>query len=618
MRDFSDTEALDNYIRDVFGGGGIANVSSPLKHRSGQGSTRSILSPIGSTAMAIRAYVTRAERNLMAQEIVKMVEARKDGRLDRLIHYDKDAKEASAQNSTIAVLFKGKKKYYVVDPELYGPLTNCFAPTVRLDVAPAVWIAKCLRTGATTSPSFIIRNFFRDTFTAGITSNYGFIPIVDSVRGALKLINDKEFRNRFYTAGVSTSSQFRDRTEAEEFFLNLTNGKSKEYSFVDLVKSLWNYGWGKYSKFNELIEACTRAGLMDKAEQATGKGSAEAKYEAIYKTINFLRSGTAGQQVNRVTPFFNAFIQGGDLLYQAFHDDPVGTMLKISKYVLVPSLVLWLANSDEDWYKELDPRIKMNYWCLPGRIRIQKSEYAVIFGSGLEAMLDIGTGKDPKAGKHFKDSARNVMLPNIIPTAILPLLEWQANYSFFRDKPIVNKSLQKLPDEMQYGNYTPAMAIKLGKMTGQSPDKIYNLWTSITGTMGAFAMQTGDLFDADKMSLPEKKTTEKIVLRDFFNNDYNFNRTISDFFELADAADKKHRAEIYNGTAKLGKPAKDVKEIQAAQRMITKAYAMKNNVEKDTHLNSLVKRTKTDAIDRAIKRIAQKVVNKYGKQYDIT
>lgn len=609
MRDFSDTEALDSYIRDVFGGGGVANVTNPLKHRSGKGSSRNILSPVGSTAVAIRAYITRAERNMLAQDIVKTA---KQYNLTTLIAPAKPKAKVGPEESVIGVMVDGKKELYEVDRALYGPLTNCFAPTVKCDIYLAKLAAQTLRVGATTSPGFIIRNFLRDTLTASMMSHYNFIPVVDSLRGAMKLLTDKDFRARFEASGIVNSTQFHSRKDAEKKFLEATNGQSKEYGLVDYLNAIRKYVWGKYSGLNELVEASTRAGLMLKAEEA-GATPSQAAYEAIYGTVNFNRSGTAGQQVNKVIPFFNAVIQGGDLLYQEIKRDPKGMAFKIGTKIILPSLVLWLANSDEDWYKELDPNIKMNYWCLPNGVRIQKAEAAVIFGSGIEAMMDEASGKDPKSMKHLKKALWDVFMPNFIPTVMLPLIEWQANYSFFRGKPVVNSAMQKLPDELQYGPYTPAGAIWAGKALGQSPDKIYNLWRSITGTMGTFLLQGTDLLDSAKDNLPEKQFSEKPIARDFLLNPNNYNRSISDFFELYDAANKQHRA---NGVS--GKPTKEISEIQKVHRMISKAYSERKKIEADTKLSSTQKRAKTDKIDKDIKRMARSAVDKYGKQFDIT
>ena len=59
-------------------------------------------------------------------------------------------------------------------------------------------------------------------------------------------------------------------------------------------------------------------------------------------TLDFSRSGTIGQQLNQIIPFFNACVQGGDKMIRLFKDDPLGTSLKVAKYIILPSMLLWL------------------------------------------------------------------------------------------------------------------------------------------------------------------------------------------------------------------------------------------------------------------------------------
>jgi hypothetical protein len=100
-------------------------------------------------------------------------------------------------------------------------------------------------------------------------------------------------------------------------------------------------------------------------------------------------------------------------------------------------MVLWAMNYDDEEYKELDPKIKMTHWII-GDVRIPKPQEAgILFGSGIEAMLDLAMGNDPEAMKHWAKQVVDGVSPNIIPTVILPLIEWQANYSFFRDGKLV-------------------------------------------------------------------------------------------------------------------------------------------------------------------------------------
>ena len=312
-------------------------------------------------------------------------------------------------------------------------------------------------------------------------------------------------------------------------------------------------------------------------------------------------------------PFFNACIQGGDKLYRLFKSDPKTTMLRIGTYIILPSIVLWAANHDEDWYKELDPAIKMNNWILPGgSIRIPKPQEAgVLFGSGFEAALDAAAGQDQKAMGEWATTFLENMTPGVMPTLILPLIEWMANYSFFRNKPVVSQSMQRLPDELQYGPYTSETSKFVGGIAGVSPAKLDNLWRGYTGTMGMFLIQAPDLWAADKQNLPEKKLSEMAFVRDFAINDMNLNRTMNDFYRLKEAATKQHA-----GYGKKGKPTAEVAGVNVAAQSISKLQKEAREITASPKYNSAQKRVLVDKLQAKQKKIAQLCIKKYGNKFD--
>lgn len=608
MRDFSDTAAADAFIGGLSNGGrGIANVSNPLKRISIEGSERNVFNPLESTVNAVTVICNRAERNKVGQMAVEL--AQEAGLENVVVEVEGD--KADEKNCIFTVMFNGKKQAYQTSQELYGPIVGYNLPAAGLMLGIARSAARLLRTGATMSPSFILRNLIRDTIFAGISSKNGFIPILDTIRGAQALLNDPKMKAEFETAGITSFNFYNTAEEIAKSLDEMADNKNwREYTPSDIWKAIINHPTKPFFMTSEFVESATRMGEYLKAREK-GLSIEEAARAARELTLDFSRSGVSGEKYNQVVPFFNACLQGGDKLRRLFKEDFLGTLWNVTKYIILPSFVLWMLNHDEDWYKEIDPSIKNTNWILPGGIRIPKPQEAgVIFGSGIEAMLDIASGKDKEAMDNWSKEMLSNMAPNIIPTVFLPIIEWQANYSFFRGQNIANRRLQQLPDELQYTNSTSEVSKAIGKAAGLSPVKIDNTIRGYTGTMGMFLAQAPDRLVADKRNLPEKKISELTFLRDFNVTDMNLNRSVDEFYDMLADANKQHA-----GYGKKGKPSKVVKSIRTAGKMISDLNKDIQTIT-NSRLSPSVKRARIDKKRAEIKRIANIAVTKYGKYFD--
>lgn len=626
VRDFSDTAAVDEFVESITNGGsGVANVSTMLKKIREEGSKRTVINPLESTLKTIAAVTNRAERNKAGQHLVKMMTQSEDlnGTIRKLQQPKHGTIAADPKNCIFTVMFNGKKTAYQADPEYYQAIVGYNLATSSLLMRIPQTVARTLRTGATMSPSFIVRNIFRDTITAGIASSNGFVPIVDTIRGGMELWRNPEFRAQFESAGIVNFNQYGDAEHVYKNLNTLNSGKNYTvYEPMDIIKGVFQSFFKgnmkealktigiSFEQLSSFAESATRAGEFRKALNA-GKSTKEAAYDAKEVTIDFSRSGIVGQEFNRVIPFFNACIQGGDKMVRLFHSNPKTTSLRVAQYILLPSLALWLMNYDEDWYEELEPSVKYTHWCLPNGVRVPKpQEYGVLFGGGLEAMLDQAVVKDARAMKEWADAARDAISPSILPTVILPLIEWVTNYSFFKGRDLVPQRLQRMPDELQYSSGTSEASKFIGKMTLASPVKIDNLVRGYTGTMGMFLWQTPDWFAAEKQNLPAKKISEMQFIRDFNITQAVRNRYVNDFYELQTAVNQQHA-----GYGKKGKPSAAVKAVRNAGKIIND---LNTDIRTITDSPKYTPERKREMIDKKMERInnvAKLIVKKYGKDY---
>lgn len=601
LRDFSDTAAADSFIGGLTEGGrGIGNVSVPLKRINIEGSERGVLNPLETILKSYAVMLNRAERNKVA---LMAVENSRTADLHELIQ-EVPGTTADPKNCVFTVLINGKKKAYKTTQDLYGPIVGYNLPAANLAFGVARTAARMLRTGATMSPSFILRNVLRDTVFAGIASKNGFIPIVDTIRGAIALAKDPAMRAEFEAAGV---------TECNFYSSQKSRIKSLDAMAGETPASAWEIMKAVFSRLeatSDFFESSTRMGEYMKARQK-GLSMEEAARAAREVTLDFSRSGRVGEQVNQVVPFFNACLQGGDKMVRLFREDFVGTSLKVFKYIVLPSLLIMAMTWDEDWYKDLDPDIKNNYWCLGRNIRIPKPQEAgVLFGSGIEALFQQAADKDKEAVSNFLKAFSSNMIPSVLPTLILPLIEWSANYSFFKGRALVGNKYSRLPDELQYNDYTSELSKGIGSALKVSPMKIDNLVRGYTGTMGALLWSMAGEPFAKANNLPAKHFSELPFVRDFNVTDANLSRPMNEFYGILDKANRQHA-----GYGVKGKPEAAVKGIRSAGAMISK---IRKDIDKITHGN-LTPERKRELIDKRkekMNQIAKQANARYGKYFD--
>lgn len=607
LRDFSDTAAADNFIGGLSAGGrGVGNVSIPLKAISIKGSERGVLNPLETVLKSYAMMINRAERNKVGLLAVKAAQTKQLHDLIKEVPevVGKDGKVVNAvadpKNCIFTVLVNGKKKAYQTTQELYSPIVGYNLPAAGLTLEVARMTAQMLRTGATMSPSFIIRNLLRDTITAGFSSKNGFIPFVDTWRGFMALKNDTVLRAEFEAAGVG------------EF--NFYGAKAQRIKSLDKMigehENFFKRIFGKMEEWSDIAESATRMGEFMLARKA-GKSLEQAGHEAREVTVDFSKSGIYGEQINRYIPFFNACLQGGDKIYQLMREDPHGTMMKMFLTIVLPSALLYAFNRDEDWWKDLDPDIKNNYWCLSDKLRIPKpQEIGVLLGSGIEAFFEQASGRDKKAVSNVLDAFLDNMTPSIIPTLILPLVEWKTNYSYFRGQQLVSSKYQRLPDELQYNDYTSELSKGIGNVFKVSPMKVDNLVRGYTGTMGALLWSMAGEPFAKANNLPAKHFNEMLFVRDFNVTDANLSRPMNEFYGILDKANRQHA-----GYGVKGKPEAAVKGIRSAGSMISK---IRKDIDKITHSN-LTPERKRELIDKRkekMNQIAKQATARYGKYFE--
>lgn len=612
-------------------GGGYANVNNGIKRIEG-GGKRPILDPITSLSQMAVSMISKCERNDVAKTFVKL--GQDFSGLGDVVVRDPTLKHADPTAFAFTVWQNGEQVVYRTTPEIYDALTNNDAQANRFTIKIASGIAQTLRTGATISPSFIVRNLLRDTMSATVNSKTGFyLPLVDNVRGAWKLHFDKKFSAEYHASGASMSTYMRaDADSSRDLTKELLGHKYDSYPVVvKQVRQLISWAWHKYEKFGNLIEDSTRAGEFRRARNQ-GLSIDQAGQLAREITLDFSRHGKKGQLVNKYVPFFNATIQGTDKFIRTFKDNPMRAIMSTVIWIILPSLGLWAINHDDDWYKELDENTKYTNWAipLPGGTHLlipKPQEVGILFGSGIEAVLNQMTGADPHGMKEWARQYAEAMTPSLYPAVVRPLIEWMTNYSFWTGRNLVPASLQKAPSEMQFTSYTSELAKAIGdtwiaKSIKLSPIAIDNWISGWFGSAGRFvANMLNDPISYvrgnSRPSEPAKYWYEMPVIGSFIrqngqnseyiNRMYEIQKDMNDDYERSDAGKQR------KGKKSSSNKPKELKQVDTAVSSVSKLNKEIKAIRNDPKKDPDQKRREIDQRRTKINDLAKKVVLKFDK-----
>ena len=633
-RDMSDgITDMDEMIASIGmfnNGGGYANINNGIKRIEG-GGKRPILDPITSLSQMAVSMISKCERNNVAKTFVKL--GQDFAGLGDIVVRDPTLQHADPTAFAFTVWQNGKQVVYRTTPEIYDALTHMDSNSASAVLGIARNIAHTLRTGATISPSFIVRNFLRDTMSATVNSKTGFIPIVDSVRGAWKLHFDKNFSAEYHASGASMSTYMRaDADSSRNLTKELLGHKYDSYPVVvKQVRQLIGYAWNKYEKFGNLIEDSTRAGEFMRARKK-GMSIDQSGQLARDITLDFSRHGKRGQEVNKYVPFFNATIQGTDKFIRTFKENPMRAIFTTTVSLILPSLILWAINHDDDWYKELDENTKYTNWCINlgngAHLLIPKpQEVGILFGSGVEAVLNQLTGTDPHGMKEWAKQYAEAVTPSLYPAVVRPLIEWMTNYSFWTGRHLIPTGLEKAPSEMQFTSYTSELAKSLGdtwlaKSIKLSPIAIDNWISGWFGSAGRFlANMLNDPINYVKGNSrppePAKYWYEMPFIGSFIrqngqnseyiNRMYEIQKEMSDDYERSDAGKQR------KGKKGSSNKPKGLQQVNTAVSSVSKINKEIKAIRNDPKKDPDQKRREIDIRREKINTLAKKVVTTFDR-----
>ena len=581
----------------------FANIANPVKSLNDKGGRWNVIDPLDSLVVYTQRSIDAAEKNKVAQALVKMKDVEGIG---RYLEERPDLEgKADADNNVFTVWENGEKKSYQAAPELYDAMTNMNRKTFKAWQQALMAPADVMRAGATGTPAFGVFNFVRDTFTAGLYSRNTTIPVleplVNSFYGAYKILTDEKLYNEFKAAGVPMTTRIKaDRA-------SLKWQRLRETPVIKQGAMLYD----AFRRFNSVVEEAPRMGEFAAARRK-GKSIEEAGFDAREVTMDFSRGGDVSRQINRIVPFFNVTLQSADRLARELKKNPARLSARIGSYLLIPAAFEWLMFNGEEWYEDMPRNYKDNYLFMRFGDDVWKvpipQELAFLSG-GVKRSLSAMYNNDPDAMNEWAENTLNTFLPDFIPAFLKPFIEWETQYNFFTQKPVVPKNMENLPDKEQYNIYTSMAAIKIGAALNLSPVQVDNLIRNIGATAATtINASVGDFVLGRDNELPAKNFNEKPVIGRFGYTPGKRSQNIDDFYKLYEETSKD-----VNAYDKEAANYKNWKGLQNSMKKVRKLNKKRQAVLNNKQLTAREKRTQMDELQRQIIDVAKTANEKYRK-----
>jgi len=371
--------------------------------------------------------------------------------------------------------------------------------------------AQILRKAITLSPLYTAKQLFRDSLAAPILSGADFMPVI----GALKEINSAT-KKTLERRGVTGGQQFVGGAE------DLT----KILRDVSEGKPGWMTALGKLEAMSMEADATTRRAQYNSYIEQ-GLSEMEATLLAL-ESMNFNKRGASPSihVANSLIPFFNAQIQGLNVLYKASMGKmPFNDQLRIREKMMqrgammaVASLAYAAIMEDDEAYKNATPDQKYGNWFIrvPGLDEPIKLpvpfEIGYIFKALPEALYNSMVSEH--GGEEAVKAFKQILLQTIpggssygIPQIMKPAIEAGLGKSFYTGRDILSAREKELLPEEQFRANTSELAKGIGKAFGISPIVFEQLVSGYTGTMGLAFMH------ALSVAAPTDESPEKAVKR---------------------------------------------------------------------------------------------------------
>jgi hypothetical protein len=504
--------------------------------------------------------------------------------LEDLGYTGKPSRMPGTKNRTAKAYVKGELKYWDL------PSSYDVAAFQELNPPKAKWlqvlgqVSNVLRKSVTILPPFALKQVTDDVqraiMTSGVKNPGALLRMTLSNFGGLALAELRGIRH-------PTVSEMEGLGLTGEF--DFQQGKPA----VSLLKDLGYRPRGKFETLMHRLEGITRASDLAVRKAIYDQTINESKDQLLAQTrarefINFRRRGSSdfvGAMVTTI-PFFNAYIQGMDVLYRAASGKDSSSSVgraqarrmfysRAAIAMTLSSLYALSKGDDDEDYNEMDLRVRDSNWILPGGFRLPvPTELGALFKVVPERIVEYmrrqGTPEEQEAWEATRTALSYIFEQYVgrvvpIPQAAKPLLEAWTNYSFFTGRELEGIYQKQQDPSMRRASNTSELAIAIANFSRDvvgvdkiSPILVDNALSGYFGsTAGLLVAMTDSLLNPTRVDRPLHKYA-----------------LLSNY--LYDPVGTRRKTEFYEEREKVGRANATLSELMKTDIDRAVAYAEKN------------------------------------------
>ena len=489
-----------------------------------------------------------------------------------------------------------------------------------------------LRSGVTRMPIYILRQLVRDPMAASFTGGLNYGPLTAVAKAGREFVR--------MSRGTSAAGQA--LIEKGLVQSGIFTGDPDDIAKMALQLAGNNQG-AVDQLFAGLDRAAMRADASTRAlvyENAIKNGLSEVEADmATMESMNFYKRGLSPtvQYASRLIPFFNAQIQGLNVLYKAATGQmPFEEQQKIKQkffnnamLLVATGVVYAMAMEDDEYFKRAKPKDKYSNFFIPIPGVDEPFKLPIPYEAGWFFSLAVAAVDAMKAetdGVQQFQALRDMFLQSVpgysskfAPQIIKPAFEVYTNRNFFSGNNIESARMEGKTPQERFGAATTEAAKAMSRaFPFLSPVQIEHLATGYFGQLPLIIAGAADgLFRREsKGEAPEKRITDLPFIGSSFQKKFG-GADADSVYRMANESTQAKNS--YDSMIKQGR-VEEAKEFMAdnraeivaarlANQYKTQMGRLRSDEERITGMERMTgaeKRARIDKIDEARQALSEK------------
>jgi hypothetical protein len=231
--------------------------------------------------------------------------------------------------------------------------------------------------------------------------------------------------------------------------------------------------------------------------------SSEEATRVAREYMDFAQGGSVTKALDDFIPYVNASIQGTRGTLRAMKDNPKLAAYKVAQLLSIGAgLAFWNRKLNEEAWEEISPRQKATNFIITTPFTFTDAEgrkrhiyFSIPKDQGQQLFSAVGAQMAEKMAGESTDKeelidAATQLLPadvgSMIPPTLSAAMSYTFNKDFWRNQDIWKGA--KVSPKNEYTKLTPEAYVKLGKITGMSPDRLNTAVSEVLPSNGYTAL----------------------------------------------------------------------------------------------------------------------------------